>query len=120
MLLCVTTIRSGFHLTRRPCLPQSDHTSAAHSRLRSGGKTSMAKTGKNDPTALSALPASAPAAAPRADVPRPARRPKGLSLPRRVTAEGWTGQDVFDHVEWTRRPAKISGADGEIVFKMDD
>src|SRR5882672_5241965 len=80
----------------------------------------MAKTGKNDPTALSALPASAPAAAPRADVPRPVRRPKGLSLPRRVTAEGWTGQDVFDHVEWTRRPAKISGADGEIVFKMDD
>src|SRR5438067_1600112 len=80
----------------------------------------MAKTGKNDPAALSALPASAPAAVPRTDVPRPLRRPKGLSLPRRVTAEGWTGQDVFDHVEWTRRPAKISGADGEIVFKMDD
>src|SRR5207248_2058788 len=80
----------------------------------------MAKTGKNDPAALSALPAGAPVAAPRTDVPKSARRLKGLSLSRRVTTEGWTAQQVLDHVEWTRRPAKISGADGEIVFKMDD
>src|SRR5712671_2518415 len=80
----------------------------------------MAKTGKNDPAALSALPASAPAAVSRTDVPRPVRRPKGLSLPRRVTSDGTTAAEVLDEVEWTRRPAKISGADGAVVFKMDD
>src|SRR5215813_6641078 len=80
----------------------------------------MAKTGKNDPTTLSAMPAGAPVTAPRTDAPKAARRAKGLPVPRRVTAEGWTAQQVLDHVEWTRRPAKISGADGEIVFKMDD
>ena len=31
-----------------------------------------------------------------------------------------TAVEVLDAVEWTRRPAKISGADGEVVFKMDD
>src|SRR5205085_1786546 len=37
-----------------------------------------------------------------------------------ATKEGLTAQEVLDQVEWTRRPAKISGADGEVVFKMDD
>src|SRR5438046_9371291 len=27
---------------------------------------------------------------------------------------------VLDGVEWSRSPAKSSGADGEVVFKMDD
>src|SRR5436305_3763722 len=80
----------------------------------------MAKTGKTEPAAWSALPAGAPVAAPRSEAPKPTRRPKGLPVTRRVTAEGETAQEVLDRVEWTRRPAKISGADGEIVFKMDD
>src|SRR5690242_4524975 len=80
----------------------------------------MAKTGKNDPQALSALPASAPVSAPRSEAPQAARRTKGLAVTRRVTAEGQTAAEVLDNVEWTRRPAKISGADGEVVFKMDD
>jgi len=41
-------------------------------------------------------------------------------VPRRVTPSGLTAAEVLDQVEWTRRPAKISGADGEVVFKMDD
>src|SRR5262249_9043001 len=80
----------------------------------------MAKTGKSDPAALSALPPGGPGASPRSEGPKPARRPKGLPVTRRVTAEGETAQEVLDRVEWTRRPAKISGADGEVVFKMDD
>ena len=80
----------------------------------------MAKTGKNDPASLSALPAGAPVTAPRSEGPRASRRAKGLAVPRRVTTEGLSGLQVFDQVEWTRRPAKISGADGEVVFKMDD
>src|SRR6266566_2071571 len=80
----------------------------------------MAKTGKSDPAALSALPAGAPVAAPRSEAPKPTRRSKGLLITRRVTAEGQTAREVLDQVEWTRRPAKISGADGEVVFKMDD
>src|SRR6202022_2900424 len=80
----------------------------------------MAKTGKNDPAALSALPAGAPVTGSRSEGPRPARRAKGLAVPRRVTADGLSGQQVLDQVEWTRRPAKISGPDGEVVFKMDD
>src|SRR5439155_7604190 len=51
---------------------------------------------------------------------RSSRRASGLSLSRRVTPESATATEVIDAVEWTRRPAKISGADGEIVFKMDD
>src|SRR3954471_3273309 len=80
----------------------------------------MAKTGKNDPATLSALPAGASVSASRSEVPRPSRRQKGVLVPRRVTAEDATAAAVLDEVEWTRRPAKISGADGEVVFKMDD
>jgi ribonucleoside-diphosphate reductase alpha chain len=80
----------------------------------------MAKTGKNDPAALSALPAGAPVTGSRSEGPRPARRAKGLAVPRRVTTDAVSAQLVLDQVEWTRRPAKISGADGEVVFKMDD
>src|SRR3977135_2198909 len=80
----------------------------------------MAKTGKSDPAALSALPAGAPVTAPRSEGPRPSRRVKGLGVPRRVTREGLTAQEVLDQVAWSRRSAKISGADGEVVFKMDD
>src|SRR5438309_6089632 len=88
--------------------------------MRTGGETSMAKTGKNDPAVLSALPASAPVTGHRSEGPRPSRKAKGLSLTRRVTLESATAAEVIDAVEWTRRPAKISGADGEVVFKMDD
>src|SRR5947207_13117755 len=80
----------------------------------------MAKPGKNDPAALSALPAGASMTAPRSEGPRPSRKAKGLSLTRRVTKDAMTASEVLDAVEWTRRPAKISGADGEVVFKMDD
>ncbi|HMC92451.1 MAG TPA: hypothetical protein VKI45_08330, partial [Allosphingosinicella sp.] len=80
----------------------------------------MAKTGKNDPAALSALPAGTSATAPRSEGPRPSRKARGLSLTRRVTRESATAGEVLNSVEWTRRPAKISGADGEVVFKMDD
>src|SRR6202140_5719690 len=48
------------------------------------------------------------------------RRGKGLQVSRRATREGETASQVLDSVEWTKRPAKISGADGEVVFKMDD
>jgi ribonucleoside-diphosphate reductase alpha chain len=80
----------------------------------------MAKPGKNDPATLSALPAGASMTAPRSEGPRPSRKAKGLSVTRRVTKEAMTAAEVLDAVEWTRRPAKISGADGEVVFKMDD
>src|SRR3954467_15962353 len=80
----------------------------------------MAKTGKNDPAAMSALPAGTPGPAPRSEAPRPSRRSKGVAVPRRLTAESMSAAEVLDTVEWTRRPAKISGADGEVVFKMDD
>src|SRR5512140_2590597 len=80
----------------------------------------MAKNGKTDPSALSALPAGPSTHAPRSEGPRPARRAKGLAVPRRTTRAGQTAAEVFAEVEWTRRPAKISGADGEVVFKMDD
>ncbi|HUJ28608.1 MAG TPA: vitamin B12-dependent ribonucleotide reductase [Myxococcales bacterium] len=81
----------------------------------------MAKNGTKD--TMSAMPATAPQSqAPRATEPPPnrIRRKGGLPVPRRVTAEGQTVQEVLDAVEWTRRPAKISGADGEVVFKMDN
>src|SRR5437764_13319712 len=81
----------------------------------------MAKIMNKEQSGFSAAPTAAsvsgnghPAA------PRAARRSKGLSIERRVTAEGATAQDVLDQGGWTRRPAKISGADGEVVFKMDD
>src|SRR5213082_1716598 len=80
----------------------------------------MAKPGKNDPAALSALPAGASMTAPRSEGPRPSRKAKGLPVPRRITPDGLSAAQVLEQVEWTRRPAKISGADGEVVFKMDD
>src|SRR5207237_3262012 len=43
-----------------------------------------------------------------------------LTLERHVTSNGETAQEVLGNVQWTRRPAKIAGADGEVVFKMDD
>src|SRR5205085_6455176 len=46
--------------------------------------------------------------------------PRGFAVERRNTREGETAAEVLAEVEWTRRPAKISGADGEVVFKMDD
>ena len=49
-----------------------------------------------------------------------ARRGKGLAIDRFVTRRGQTAAQVLDEVTWTHRPAKISGADGEVVFKMDD
>src|SRR2546430_3224209 len=101
-------------------MPHSAHTSAALARCGLEGKTSMAKTGKNDPAALSALPAGASVTAPRSEGPRPSRKARGLPLTRRVTHESATAGEVLNSVEWTRRPAKISGADGEVVFKMDD
>src|SRR5438105_7525831 len=48
------------------------------------------------------------------------RPPRGLAVDRRSTRDGQTAAEVLGEVEWTRRPAKISGADGEVVFKMDD
>src|SRR5439155_4458802 len=48
------------------------------------------------------------------------RRGKGLPFERRHTREGLTAAQVLDEAQWTKRPAKISGADGEVVFKMDD
>src|SRR5205823_4810419 len=82
----------------------------------------MAKSGNKEQSGLSAAPAASPAAqGSQSQAPvRGARRSKGLAIERRVTGEGMTAQEVLDHVEWTRRPAKISGADGEVVFKMDD
>src|SRR5438874_11038808 len=82
----------------------------------------MAKSGNKEQTGLQAAPAAGPAAQGNGHHPsqRSSRRAKGLSIERRVTREGTTAQDVLDQVEWTRRPAKISGADGEVVFKMDD
>ena len=47
-------------------------------------------------------------------------RGRGLKVERRATREGQTALEVLGEVEWTRRAAKISGADGEVVFKMDD
>ena len=71
--------------------------------------------------ALAAAPAAAqPQASPSTPERKSSRRGKGLSVPRRMTSEGQTAAQVLDAVEWTRRPAKISGADGEVVFKMDD
>src|SRR5207302_8240686 len=82
----------------------------------------MAKSGNKEQTGLQAAPAAGPATHGNGHHPSPrsSRRAKGLSIERRVTREGSTAQDVLDEVEWTRRPAKISGADGEVVFKMDD
>ena len=82
----------------------------------------MAKSGNKEQTGLQAAPAAGPATHGNGHHPSPrsSRRAKGLSIERRVTREGATAQDVLDEVEWTRRPAKISGADGEVIFKMDD
>src|SRR4051812_1417623 len=77
----------------------------------------MAKNGKSE--VLSASPAASSVSA----VPSSrtgGRRAKGTPVERRTTREGQTAAEVLAGVEWTRRPAKISGADGEVVFKMDD
>ncbi|HEX4386127.1 MAG TPA: vitamin B12-dependent ribonucleotide reductase, partial [Myxococcales bacterium] len=78
----------------------------------------MPKPGKSETMAAMQPSAQVPQSSPR--VERPPRRAKGLPVPRRMTAEGTSASEVLDTVEWTRRPAKISGADGEVVFKMDD
>jgi ribonucleoside-diphosphate reductase alpha chain len=79
--------------------------------------SAMAKTVKPESAVMSAASVSAESSV-RLD-PTPVRR-RGLPVPRRATKEGQSAQEVLDSVEWTRRPAKISGADGEVVFKMDD
>src|SRR5437879_4949720 len=85
----------------------------------------MPRSSKSD-AQLSAAPAAAGASAktPAAYVehPQPAKttRRTGLSVSRGYTPEGQTAAQTLDAVEWARRPAKISGADGEVVFKMDD
>jgi ribonucleoside-diphosphate reductase alpha chain len=98
----------------QPCGKHLLGTSAQHLEI------PMPKTGK--PESMAAMqPAVPPPAAPNPRTePRALRRAKGLSVPRRLTAEGKLAKDVLAAVEWTRRPAKISGADGEVVFKMDD
>ncbi|MFN2548202.1 MAG: vitamin B12-dependent ribonucleotide reductase [Myxococcales bacterium] len=80
----------------------------------------MAKTGKHDSATLSAMPAGAAQSSVRRAEPKIPSLQKGLQVPRRVTREGLTAAEMLDQVAWTRRPAKISGADGEVVFKMDD
>ncbi len=85
----------------------------------------MARNGKQDPqqTPVSAAPPTSGAAQPVRASPAPERnqrKGKGLPVERRLTPEGASPQDVLDQVAWTRRPARISGADGEVVFKMDD
>src|SRR5438132_14099752 len=82
----------------------------------------MAKNGNKEQSGLSAAPAAVPAGQGSQTQPaaRAARRTKGLAIERCVTRDGMSAQEVLDQVEWTRRPAKISGADGEVVFKMDD
>ena len=88
---------------------------------RGGDKeTRMAKTGKQDPATMSALPASAQTASRATHQEKSNGRRGGLPVPRRTTDAGKTAAQVLEAVEWTRRPAKISGADGEVVFKMDD
>ena len=79
----------------------------------------MPKTGKSESMAAMQPSAQVPQSSPRSE-PRMPRRSKGLPVPRRMTAEGVSAREVLETVEWTRRPAKISGADGEVVFKMDD
>ncbi len=90
----------------------------------------MAKTVKPESVEMSAASVASSSHGQSAAEPKPARR-KGLHVPRRATNvhqpagggtpdKALTAQEVLDSVEWTRRPAKISGADGEVVFKMDD
>ena len=71
-------------------------------------------------TSTSAVSSNAASAAPQAAQVVWPKRGKGLTVSRRATREGLTAEQVLDEVEWSRRPAKISGADGEVVFKMDD
>ena len=78
----------------------------------------MAKTNKPESPVMSAASATTVSSGRIAPEAKPTRR--GLSVPRRATRPGLTAQEILDQVEWTRRPAKISGADGEVIFKMDD
>ena len=85
----------------------------------------MAKTGKPEvsQTQLSAAPAASASTSQtptRTQESKAPRKGKGIQVTRRMTAEGKTPAQVLDEVSWTKRPAKISGADGEVIFKMDD
>src|SRR3954467_2733608 len=78
----------------------------------------MAKNGKSE--VLSAAGATSPVGASAPPPRTTVRRAKGAPVERRNTRDGQTGAEVLAGVEGPRRPAKISGADGEVVFKMDD
>ncbi|HUC08495.1 MAG TPA: hypothetical protein VMR96_10460, partial [Solirubrobacterales bacterium] len=87
----------------------------------------MPKSSKSDSSISAAAPQTATTSSPAPgryagdDVPMKAGRAgKGLPVARRFTPAGQTASEALDGVEWARRPAKISGADGEVVFKMDD
>ena len=82
-------------------------------------ETKMA-TKKHEQVAMSAAPSPHAAQGTTPSQPPKARRSRGISLARRMTKEGLTAAEVLDQVKWQKRPAKISGADGEVVFKMDD
>src|SRR5437868_14733226 len=127
----IHTIPGRICLTSSNALWQRSECSKRVPRARSGGPETgpfpssggaMAKNGNKEQSGLSAAPAAVPAAQGGQTQPaaRAARRTKGLAIERRVTRDGMSAQEVLDQVEWTRRPAKISGADGEVVFKMDD
>ena len=77
-------------------------------------------TKKQEHVAMSPVPSPHSSQGTTPSQPPKARRTKGISLQRRVTLEGQSAAQVLDQVEWQRRPAKISGADGEVVFKMDN
>ncbi len=81
----------------------------------------MAKSSKSDSASMSASQATSASSSGSSELSPPkAARKKGVSVPRLFTPPGQTAAQTLDAVEWTRRPAKISGADGEVVFKMDD
>ncbi len=81
----------------------------------------MAKQQKPEPQ-MKAAPAGAAASSTSTSLGEPsspartARRGKGLPVPRHFTPAGQTAAQALDAVVGTRRPAKSSGADGEVVF----
>src|SRR5437764_541668 len=123
MTRCVHTIAGRIRLTSEIAVWQFALPGelAVVPRAETHGGVRMAKSGNKEQSGLSAARAAGSAQTTlNPSVARAPRRTKGVAVERRVTAEGATAQDVLDQVEWTRRPAKISGADGEVVFKMDD
>src|SRR5438067_12321003 len=123
MTRCVHTIAGRIRLTSEIAVWQFALPGelAVVPRAETHGGVRMAKSGNKEQSGLSAAPAAGSAQTTlNPSVARAPRRTKGVAVERRVTAEGATAQDVLDQVEWTRRPAKITGADGEVVFKMDD